>query len=450
MPPDHCMSIRAPPHFVTLSGHSSASTPSHKSVESLSTMTFQNHSLPVFSNSRETRQPFEFDSLYNILHLILFGVAMRMAYEFWLRKLDATSTTTTSRANKPSRVARKQEISPDTSVEVNPVPPSGWRRSADPPGNKGRAPLEPFYTTASEPSLCTHRSYPVYAIQAGADVEDSADASLLHCIFNHAPVDRITRTIQATKGLLRHYLQQAACDSCTVTRATRHTARRQVHLARQQTQLHDGRPASMAAHLYSLDPDDPILGEHQEDIMSEGDSDEEECLWEPEPPHPIQSAVEDYANLSSQELAWEEEDPDEDEDSLATQYVMNVMADTPIYDPEEDPLLSTSYSDAPALDTDSDTSNSEEDGWTEGEYDSDESEAPIYTAAGEPLAEGGDDLNAVGETWCEIEYQAEEFGRVYSKGIPRHDIDKLRPFEIVFCDNKDYDCPQRGGHTTDR
>ena len=36
----------------------------------------------------------------------------------------------------------QQENSPDTSVEVNPVPPLGWRRMADPYGNKGQAPLE--------------------------------------------------------------------------------------------------------------------------------------------------------------------------------------------------------------------------------------------------------------------------------------------------------------------
>ena len=321
----------------------------------------------------------------------------------------------------------------------------------DPPGNKGQAPLDLSQINASEPSLNTHRSCPVYAIQAGADVEDPADASLLHCIFNHATVDRIDRTIEATKGLLRHFLQHPACDSCIVTRASRHTARRNERYTPLLKEA-NGRPASMAAHLYSLDPDDPILGEHQEDIMSEGDSDEEECLYEPEPPHPVQSVTEDRIDLYSDDLGWEEEDPDEDEDSLARQYVMNVMADIPIYDPEKHLFDFNSYddmTDVPELtSTDSESSDDE---WTSGEYDSDESEAPICVATGDsldPLAEGGDDLNAVGDTWCEIEYQAEEFGRVYSKGIPRHDISTLRPFEIVFCDNKDYDCPQRGGHTT--
>ena len=416
-------------------------------------MMLQKHSLPTF-NSREPRQLVELGSLNNILYLILFGVAMKMAYVFWPHKFVAISPTSTSRANKPSRVAREQEISPDTSVEVNPVPPLGWRRMADPPGNKGQAPLEPFQTSASDLSLVAHRSCPVYAIQSGASVEDPADASLLHCIFNHANVDRIMRTIEATKGLLRHHIQHPACDSCIVTRATRHSASR--HEGRHNryapspsAQTANNRPATMAAHLYSLDPDDPILGEHQEDIMSEGDSDEEECLCEPEQPHPTQFVTKDYIDHNPDDLWWEEEDPDEDEDSLARQYVLNVMADTPIYNPEEDAFVFTAHDDVPELNTDSETDS--EDEWTEGEYDSDESEAPIYlleTRALDPLAEGGDDLNAVGNTWCEVEYQAEEFGRVYSKGIPRHDISKIRPFEIVFCDNKDYDCPQRGGHTT--
>ena len=143
----------------------------------------------------------------------------------------------------------------------------------------------------------------------------------------------------------------------------------------------------MAAHLFSLDPDDPILGEHQEDVMSEGDSDEEECTWEPEEdqPHPIQAIMEDPRDHYSSELEWEEEDPDEDEDSLARQYVLNVMADTPTYNPKDDatPLqgsMGELYSLQEVFTQSTLTSKSEssdtEDAWTEGEYDSDESEGP--------------------------------------------------------------------------
>ena len=31
--------------------------------------------------------------------------------------------------------------------------------------------------------------------------------------------------------------------------------------------------------------------------------------------------------------------------------------------------------------------------------------------------------------------------------VPRFDIDQLRPFEVMFCDHKDYDSPVRGGAT---
>ena len=503
MPPDLLARDASPLVFLTLSHHRLGRYPSSKkTVEIPSAMNLRNHSLPLVSNSREIQRSPEIDSLFDILHLVLFYLTMKMVFGFLLPKCFkcfAFSPTTTMRANKLSRVARKQETLPDTSVEVNPVPPMGWRRMAEPPGNKGRALLEP---DALEPSLSRHHSdlqqqqrsssaarrntaaaatsaavaqqqrsaaqhcsCPVYAIQAGAEVEDPADASLLHCIFNHNSVDRITRTIEATKGLLRHYIQQPVCDSCVVTRAVRHTAKRNDKWATTNGlppgPVGNRRPPSMAAHLFSLDPDDPILGEHQEDVMSEGDSDEEECTWEPEEdqPHPIQAIMEDPRDRYSSELEWEEADPDEDEDSLARQYVLNVMAYTPIYNPKTDatPLQgSTGEVCSPQVFTQSTlTSKSEssdtEDAWTEGEYDSDESEGPIYMASGdasETLAEGGDDLHAVGDTWCEIEYQAEEFGRVYSKGIPKHDISTLRPFEIVFCDNKDYDCPQRGGHTT--
>jgi hypothetical protein len=53
----------------------------------------------------------------------------------------------------------QQETSPDTSVEVNPVPPVGWRRMVDPYGNKGRAPLD-FLQRENEPltSSCSPTS----------------------------------------------------------------------------------------------------------------------------------------------------------------------------------------------------------------------------------------------------------------------------------------------------
>ena len=77
----------------------------------------------------------------------------------------------------------QQETSPDTSVEVNPVPPLGWRRMADPHGNKGQAPLET--SKREDPShSCT---FPVNAMQRGAPNKHSMEAGLPHRNFNQAP-----------------------------------------------------------------------------------------------------------------------------------------------------------------------------------------------------------------------------------------------------------------------
>ena len=77
----------------------------------------------------------------------------------------------------------QQETSPDTSVEVNPVPPVGWRRMADPYGNKGQAPLET--SKREDPShSCT---FPVNAIQGGAPNKHTMEAGLPHHNFNQAP-----------------------------------------------------------------------------------------------------------------------------------------------------------------------------------------------------------------------------------------------------------------------
>ena len=190
MPPDLLTPGASPCVFPTLSYHRLGRYASSKTVEIPSAMNLRNHSLSLPSNSRDPQLLLEFVSLSNILLLILFVLTMQMVFVFILPKCFAFSSTTTMRANKLSRVARKQETLPDTSVEVNPVPPTGWRRMAEPPGNKGWAHLEP---DALEPLLSQHRSCPVYATQAGAEVEDPADASLFHCVFNHTSVDRTIR-----------------------------------------------------------------------------------------------------------------------------------------------------------------------------------------------------------------------------------------------------------------
>ena len=217
MPQGTCSSVDASPfvHF-TLSCTKSSSL---RVVERLPSPCARNQTYSPFeSNLREPRQSFELDSLYNILHLILFGVAMRMAYEFWLRKFSATTTTTTLRAITPSRVARQQETSPDISVEVKPVPPLGLRIASDSPGNKGQAPLD--LLQRDEPSHT--RGSPMFSIQTGVSTETTEESSLLHMIFNHASTKRIMATLGATRGIASGTLVHPICDSCVVTKAQRH------------------------------------------------------------------------------------------------------------------------------------------------------------------------------------------------------------------------------------
>ena len=47
-----------------------------------------------------------------------------------------------------------------------------------------------------------------------------------------------------------------------------------------------------------------------------------------------------------------------------------------------------------------------------------------------------------------IEYKAPVVGRTSEHKPPRFDVSRLRPFEVMFADEKEYDMPQRGGWTT--
>ena len=147
----------------------------------------------------------------------------------------------------------------------------------------------------------------------------------------------------------------------------------------------------MLAYLYSLSPDDPLLGEQEEEALSECDSDESECEFEPE--DTLVSAVQHFTDSDqypSDDLQWEEdEDPDEDPDSLATQLAMNVMEDLPLYRPEDIQEFNlqglTSEEDILHL---LGTEVHPEDQWEEGESDPDEA-FPINPI----VADLSDDLN---------------------------------------------------------
>ena len=57
-----------------------------------------------------------------------------------------------------------------------------------------------------------------------------------------------------------------------------------------------------------------------------------------------------------------------------------------------------------------------------------------------------DDSDHEGGALTELNYTAPTAGRQLGTGpVPRFELDTLRPFEIMFADNKDYPCPQYGG-----
>ena len=86
--------------------------------------------------------------------------------------------------------------------------------------------------------------------------------------------------------------------------------------------------------------------------------------------------------------------------------------------------------------------------WEEYDSDTDGEDVPVCAVEWTPgeTKEGGDDANdhtghEHGE-FTEVEFESERIGRDINESIPRYDISTLRPFEVMFIDNKDYDCPQ--------
>ncbi len=65
----------------------------------------------------------------------------------------------------------------------------------------------------------------------------------------------------------------------------------------------------------------------------------------------------------------------------------------------------------------------------------------------DPDENDADDLN--GDNFPNTEYKAAVAGRQLGiMSVPRVDLHTIRPFELMFCDNKDYPCPVRGDWST--
>ena len=252
---------------------------------------------------------------------------------------------------------------------------------------------------------------------------------IVHDMFNHADVPRIQKTLQHTKGLTCRQLEEHSdnCEACKITRAQR------IHHGHRDSKaksIADRRDPSLVAHLYSLDPENPLLGEvcQSGDAFSEGDTDEELCY--------VEEQVSNEGTLTAHTITqhredtdyeYEEYDPEEEEDPDTHTFMANLIQDLHPHHEEWDSQEEEDPDECLIMNLE------------------DHPRAAHYTG---DYKEGGDDLQALEQTWTEEAYQAEIIGREYTKAIPRFDIQALRPFEVMFADNKDYDYTQRGGFKT--
>jgi len=89
------------------------------------------------------------------------------------------------------------------------------------------------------------------------------------------------------------------------------------------------------------------------------------------------------------------------------------------------------------------------------EYSSEEESTPdglqqtaIICPVDEPQDEEDEDYYTIIPDDLTPEYEAQTLGREIIAKPPRFNIEELKPYEVMFCDGKAYDIPQRGGWTT--
>ena len=81
--------------------------------------------------------------------------------------------------------------------------------------------------------------------------------------------------------------------------------------------------------------------------------------------------------------------------------------------------------------------------------DSDDELPEILSADSDSEDEDSTDDEAEDLDEEELEFNPATAGRDHGlQKVPRFDLDKLRPFEVMFVDNKDYDDPVRGDYKT--
>ena len=128
-------------------------------------------------------------------------------------------------------------------------------------------------------------------------VNNPLEDGLLHHIFNHAPADRIKKTLEMTEGLKCDFLPpDPHCKHCAMARTARHKFKDH------SSGKHN--PAT-AAHYFSIGSDDLLDAEELEELQyEEHDPDEDE---EAESTAPILYAEEDDPLSIYKEVDSEEE-----------------------------------------------------------------------------------------------------------------------------------------------
>ena len=228
------------------------------------------------------------------------------------------------------------------------------------------------------------QALPIHAgINVASQTKQGATIDYLHRLFNHAPVEKIIKTLEATEGYRppEGKIESHHCTACAQGNARK--------LGLRHTVL------GCACHTSTTE-------------------------------RPIYSSTLDMRDLTAEMECAAAGVP---EVEIRTQFAG--------YDTE---------SELPELLTDSE-SDTDDDDWAlvDPDYDPEYSSAPVYVEAEEPEDSDYFEDENHDKQPEPARFKAKVKGRSTEGAPPRFDIDELKPWEIMFGDEKEYQVTQRGG-----
>ena len=217
---------------------------------------------------------------------------------------------------------------------------------------------------------------------------DATTGKFLHRLFNHANSDKIHRTLGVTKGFEQPHtpLPGCYCTSCATANARKRGLSHKVHSIFSAEWVHSVFSAMIVENV----------------------------------------AIPDYGDDYPEEFY-----------------------DT---DPEMPPLMTEEYSDSDVYTSSDDSSDTTSD--NSSDESDEEDRVPVYNVAYNVAHEAEDsedeDFHAAEGVYTDsdFKYVAPVPGRSMEAKPPRFDVPALRPFEVMFADEKAYDVIQRGGWKT--